>query len=174
MERFKMFKNALLFLCLYFYSWTSYALSIPDSIVNKCNTVKDVKILSQQEKDVILYMNIARCYPEYFLDNIIYPYMDSAKTNKKTKYYKTLITDLSNSKPMRPLTFNEKIYHLTKYHAKDMGKHGKEGHNSTNGDTFEERTSEFRAGENCSYGYNNALDIVFQKFTTLHLLHYYP
>lgn len=158
----KMQKSIFLIFFLFSFTFTLYAGVIPDTIINKCNTAKDIEILSQQEKGVILYMNIARCYPLFFLDNILYPYMDSANTNKKTKYYKTLITDLNNSKATRPLSFNANIYPLTKYHAKDMGKHGKEGHNSTNGQTFEERTHKFQAGENCSYGYKNALDIVFQ------------
>jgi uncharacterized protein YkwD len=133
---------------------------IPDSIINKCNTAKESKILSDREKKVILYVNIVRCYPKYFLDSIITPYMDSAKTKKNTMYYKTLLTDLDKAGRLKPLLFNEYFNSLTKAHAKDMGKTGKEGHDSSKGVPFEKRMP--GCGENCSYGYREPLDIVFQ------------
>ena len=158
-----MLRTLFVLLFFTFLSITSYcAVTIPDSIINKCNTAKDAQILTQQEKGVILYMNIARCYPKYFYDIILVPYMDSAKTKTKTKYYKTLKPDMYKVMSLKPLTFNEKLYPISKAHAKDMGKHGMEGHASSKGISFEERTSEFQGcGENCDYGNSKALDIVF-------------
>lgn len=62
-----------------------------------------------------------------------------------------------------PLFFNDTLYPITKAFAKDMGKHGKMGHTNSKRQSFGNRTSSFGyLGENCSYGYNKALDIVFQ------------
>ncbi len=159
----KMQKSIFLIFFWTFFSYTLFAITIPDTIITKCNTAKDVQILSHREKGVILYVNIARYYPKYFLDNILIPYMDSAKTNKKSMFYKTLLTDLNNAKSLNPLTFNAKLYPIAKKQARNMGWSGKVGHSSSRGKTFEERTVDFsRCGEDCSYGYRNDLDIVFQ------------
>ncbi|NVO03839.1 MAG: CAP domain-containing protein [Bacteroidetes bacterium] len=152
------FKIFLFITFSFLLSFHSVAIIIPDSIITKCNTAKDIQILSANEKNVIFLTNIVRCYPKFFLDSFLVSYMDSAKTNKKTKYYKSLIIDLNNGKPLKPLIFDEKLYSFAFSHAKDMGKHGLVGHNSSNGD--------YRPlgliGENCSYGYEKPIDILFQ------------
>ena len=48
--------------------------------------------------------------------------------------------------------------------ARNMGWSGKVGHNSSRGKPFEERMRDFHngCGENCSYGFREPLDIIFQ------------
>lgn len=155
-------RSSFLFFFL-FSAFYSMAIAIPDSILVKCNTAKNINYLSEQEKNVVLYINIARCYPIYFYDAILTPYMNSLNENKKTKYHKSLKQDLRSTKGLHALQFNESIYPITKKFASDMGQHGKTGHVSPKGENLRKRMGKPGLyGENCSYGFNNALDIVYQ------------
>ncbi len=158
-----MSRNSFIFVVFLLFALPSYSIVIPDTILVKCNTGAGIQVLSENEKGVILYINMARCYPKYFYDSILCPYIDSAKTNKKTKFYKTLKTDLYKTKSLKPLTFNAAIYPITKAFAKDMGRHGKTGHVNSKRETLADRHSGVAVcGENCSYGFDKPLDIVFQ------------
>ena len=62
---------------------------------------------------------------------------------------------------------DEGLYKASKYHAKDSGKKGIVGHTSSDGTSFSDRLPKYvkgwnRIAENCSYGYNSAVDIVSQ------------
>lgn len=158
-----MYKNILTLPLCAFISLTLSANAIPDTVISKCNTANAVQAINQREKQVVLYINIARCYPKYFLDSILIPYMDSAKTNKKSMYYKTLLADLNKANSLKPLTFNKELYSIAKKHARNMGWTGKTGHSSSRGKTFAERTADISGcGEDCSYGFRKPLDIIFQ------------
>lgn len=157
-----MIRASFLFFFL-FSAYYSIAKAIPDSILAKCNTAKNIIYLSEEEKNVVLYTNIARCYPRYFYDAILIPYMKATNNNDKTKYHKTLKQDLYNTKGLKPLQYNESIHPITKKFATEMGQQGKTGHVNPKGENLRKRMGKPGLyGENCSYGFNNALDIVFQ------------
>ncbi len=142
-------------------SLRGYSLTLPDSILMRCNTALDVKYLSENERNVIVYVNIVRAYPDFFLNEILLPFLDSAGTDQTSSYYISLIDDLQKAAPQPPLSFNPQLYKVALKHAKDMGITGREGHRSSTGKSFNERTRDFPlCAENCDYGNEMALDIV--------------
>jgi len=70
-------------------------------------------------------------------------------------------------KPVEPLRWNNDLYKLSESHAKDTGPAGLTGHDDTNGDDLEERVAKVGGttgslGENFSYGFSNAKDVILQ------------
>lgn len=128
--------------------------------IEKANTAKNTN-LSEQEKLVFLYCNLARLDGEKF-----------AKTYAKNKlsgsssYIVSLKKDLENTKNLPMLYPDQNLCYTAAYHANDMGKTGGVGHSSTDGKSFSQRVRSYYnggyIGENCSYGYSDAIDIVMQ------------
>lgn len=137
--------------------------NIPDDLYAKANTAKDANYLSQDEKDVILYMNLARLNGNWFINNIILANNDFTKQFSK-KYKNSLIADLKQTKGLKPLYPSNKLTKAARYHAKDMGKSGKTGHRSSNGTPTFKRIKKYAQGgymgENCQYGWSDPIQIV--------------
>ncbi|HNV95401.1 MAG TPA: CAP domain-containing protein [Bacteroidales bacterium] len=123
----------------------------PDSIVAKCNTAKSSSILNKDEKEVIMYVNMARAYPQYFLMMKLNPYLESINANKNDFYIKTLISTLKKAKPLHLLYYDEKLSTIAKNHAKLIGSKGIIRHNTGNN---------YLDGENIDYNDTNPLEIV--------------
>jgi hypothetical protein len=138
---------------------------------NNANTAANAGYLTKEEKNVILYMNLARMDGKRFYDSFFQPYIEkynsiyTPQITSKNKYAKSFKKDIYKIKELSPFYPNKKLSEASEYHAKDMGKTGKIGHNSTNGDNMEKRLVKFMKNftfmaENCSYGPNEGLDIV--------------
>lgn len=129
------------------------------------NTAKDVNYLLTEEKQVIYLMNVARHDGQKFIKDYLDKYV-AEKNMKNDRYVKTLYHTLRKTKGLTPFMPSEKLTKAANYHAKDMGRSGKIGHNSTDGTSFAKRLRRYAAGgamgENCSYGYSDALQIVMQ------------
>jgi uncharacterized protein YkwD len=111
-----------------------------------------------EEKRVIELCNIARTEPKRFADEYAAPWIDS--TGKKTAYTNSLLRTLRSMKPVGALAFNETLKETAATHAKKSGNTGAVGHN---GKKQRFKQSGFTYwGENCSYGYDDAMDIVMQ------------
>lgn len=136
---------------------------IPADLKAKANTTKDAKYLSQDEKDVILYINLARLDGRWFLKNIVENNSEFTE-QASSRYVNSLISDLKHTKHLSALYPSEKLTQSARYHAKDMGKTGKTGHRSSNGTSFEKRLRRYTQGnfigENCDYGFSDPLLIV--------------
>ncbi|MEI6816800.1 MAG: CAP domain-containing protein [Bacteroidota bacterium] len=114
------------------------------------------------ENDVIYYTNLARMNPKLFGETYLKKYLDSTK--KYDSYSNTLIAELKAMKPLPPFKTDKILYDEAMKHAKDMGKSGKVGHNSSSGTSYLDRVkllrkTYFGIAENCNYGYSTALDI---------------
>jgi uncharacterized protein YkwD len=62
---------------------------------------------------------------------------------------------------------DEGLFKAARFHAKDSGKNGIVGHSSSDGTSFSKRLPKYvkgwnRLAENCSYGYEEATNIVGQ------------
>ncbi len=130
----------------------------------KLNTSISAKYLTDDEKEVIKWLNYIRAYPLEFSEKVLAPYAER-KELKKSKYLKSLYRDLSNTTKMALLIPSQGLSKAAKYHANDMGKKGKAGHTSTNGWNMQERIEKYvrwevTIGENCAYGLYSPLDIV--------------
>lgn len=141
--------------------------------IAKANTAKNVSYLSQDEKEVILYTNLARLNGKKFLEihtKAFVTYQNntfSSKIKPKNKYLLSVQKDLSKTANL-PMIFPDAcLSKASKYHSKDMGKKGKTGHTSSNGKSFSKRIKSFcpkrtTIAENCSYGMDKAVWVVCQ------------
>lgn len=130
----------------------------------KLDTSKDAKYLTEDEREVIKWLNYIRAYPQEFSEKVLTPYVEN-KELKKSKYLNSLYKDLSKIPGMELLTPSKGLTKAAKYHASDMGKSGNAGHTSTSGWGMQERIEKFvrwevTIGENCAYGLYSPLDIV--------------
>lgn len=128
------------------------------------NTAKDIDYLTEVEKQIIYYMNIARMNPQMFSEVYLKDYLKSG--GSRTSYVKTLEETLSKMTPVKALKPERDLYDMALKHAEDMGKTGRKGHNSLQGRNLKQRFEPLQKiyisfGENIDYGKSGALDIVF-------------
>lgn len=128
------------------------------------NTCSQVSYLDEEEKKLLVYLNLFRSNPKKFQEVYLTPYIDSAKM-KVDEYILSLkaYTDSSSAKAM--LQADETLSKLAKEHASDMGSTGMVGHQSSDGKSFAERTKSIdelfmTTKENCQYGYDKGLDVL--------------
>lgn len=136
----------------------------PDTVLHKANAALDVDYLSEQEKEVVFFINLVRINPPLFAETYLKDYL-KANDIKKDKAIKELIAELESTSKMGILLPNRALTDFARQHAKDMGDSGRTGHSSSTGATFRERieplTPAFSAiNENCNYGNEKGLDIV--------------
>lgn len=130
-------------------------------MLEKANTAKNIDYLTEEEKLVVFYCNLVRMNPPLFMDTYAKKYIDSTKSS--TSFTKSLIKTLGKTEKMEVLYPSKKLFAIAQAHAVDFGKNGKMGHGN-----FKKRFEKYGAecncevGENCDYGYNNALDITMR------------
>jgi uncharacterized protein YkwD len=137
--------------------------SIPKDLLAKANTTENVSYLTEDEKKVILYMNLARINGPWFVKNIL---NENLSGNYTAGNVSSLIKTLNQTKNLTPLKPAEGLSKAATFHAKDMGKAGTIGHNSSDGTNTFVRVRKYAKGgymsENCSYAPSDPLAIVLQ------------
>jgi uncharacterized protein YkwD len=125
-----------------------------------CNTGKLTEYLTIQEKQVILYVNLARVYPTKFAQFYkeyleLFDERGAKKFEKKDHYYFSLHKDLLKlkQKNLKPLNPDLEMYEYAKCWAKESGKKGVIGHNRS-------RCKKGYFAECCSYGNLEPLEFV--------------
>ena len=133
------------------------------SEISQANTAKDLETLTEEEKKVIMLINLARLDGKKFKETFCKEYFVGPTNSYRQSLYADLIAtkDLPMLKPINELCL------CAKSHATEMGKLGKTGHFSANGESPFERMSKYgywygAAAENCSYGFSDAIGIVMQ------------
>jgi uncharacterized protein YkwD len=127
----------------------------------KANTAKDATYLSEQEKEVIYLMNLARLNGKLFAETYVQEYIDNSTNMIKNNHHITsLINDLKNYKGAEPLLPQKDLFNCAQNHAIETGKKGIISHQN-----YSKRFKQFApryiyTGENCDYGHNKAIDIV--------------
>lgn len=127
--------------------------------LEKANTAKNDTALNDEEKKVILYMNLVRLDPRAFAATELKHYIDS--TRVKDANTRSLLRTLSGLSPMDPLLPSEELNEFAKAHATRFGKENKVGHGN-----YRERIKNLighynnAMAENCDYGNDKAFDIV--------------
>lgn len=131
-----------------------------DDEMNNANTAANVDYLTEEEKQVIYYTNLARLYGPKFANL----YVNKLLQDDRNDYVSSLYQDLLNTKDMKALIPNPTLHETAKYHALDMGRNGMTGHNSSDGTSFGNRVMKqygvHLIGENCYYGPSDPFDIV--------------
>lgn len=129
--------------------------------LDKANTAKDATYLSDDEKLVIFYMNLARLDGVKFTD----AYLADLKGSSKT-YEKSLVEDLKKSKDKKMPIPNENLCKASRAHVNDIGPKGLVQHNSSDGTKTFDRVGKYYKGgamaENISFGYSDLLKIIRQ------------
>ena len=128
--------------------------------IRKANTASAVEYYSEEEKKVVLFMNLARIDGERFANTFLDAYIESSGTGNNS-YVRSLYRDLKNVKDQPLLVPEEDLTSIAQGHANTSGKTGHVGHKN-----FSKRFEPFmgnpyyNVGENCSYGFSEAFDIV--------------
>lgn len=128
------------------------------------DTGKGVNYLDEEEAKVIYLMNLARHDGNKFIKDYLNDYVAS-KDKQDNRYVKSLYEVLRKTKGVAPLLPSKKLTAAALHHAKDMGKTGQVGHDSSDGTSFKTRIHRYvpgAAAENCSYGRKDAVSIVMQ------------
>jgi hypothetical protein len=134
------------------------------------NTAKDVSYLTDEEKKVIMLVNLARMDGKKYLQTYFQEYDDTPYNEmafSKSSYMSSLKKDMDKIKQLPMLKPEKDLARSSRYHAKDSGKNGLVGHTSSDGTPFSKRLPKYvtgwnRLAENCSYGFEDAVSIVGQ------------
>lgn len=132
-----------------------------ESIKQKANTAIVASYLTEQEKEVIYLMNLARLDGKLFAETYVQEYINNPQNKvKKNQYTASLISDLKNHKGAEPLLPQQDLFNCAKNHAEETGKKGTMGHQN-----YSKRFKQFAprykyTAENCDYGNDKALEIV--------------
>ncbi|MDZ7306405.1 MAG: CAP domain-containing protein [candidate division KSB1 bacterium] len=130
--------------------------------LSQLDTAAKVPYLSRAEQEVVLYLNKARTNPALFAQRYLF-HLRNRSADEQECYAVML-----RQKPCSALLPDAALAAAAQAHAEDMGKTGKIGHVGSDGATLRERL--WRAGaaintylaENCSYGYEDPVQIVLQ------------
>ena len=129
-------------------------------VVKELNTASRVNYLNEEEKKVILFMNMARHDGPLFARTILATYVEENQV-ENSSYLRSLRKDLNKAEGLVPLQPEKDLTVAAQGHALKSGKSGHVGHQDFNkrfdplmGNPYN------HVGENCSYGYETAMDIV--------------
>lgn len=168
------------FLLLFLAPSASYAQSYrseniwTDEELANANTARNVNYLTDEEKKLIFYMNLARTDGERFFNTFFqdfvtaynidmqrYSNYDDLRVNKKDKYYRGLEQDLRGIRGLPLFTPDETLTAVAQQHGNDLSRNNIAGHNSSDGRTVKDRISKYyprRAmAENLAFGFSKGL-----------------
>lgn len=118
-------------------------------------------IIRAQEDSLLPMINFLRSSPQLFLTKYALPYIQKEGLNNNTDA-KSLLRELRSIKEVPALRENANLTTMAIDYATYMGQKGKVGHYQTEV-RFKKYAPQFVfVGENCSYGFLDALDILMQ------------
>jgi len=142
-----------------------HPVSFTQDEINKANTAVDVDYLTEEEKKVIFFCNLARLDGKRFTDDFaeLYIYIhkqDNGLGGMSNPYVVSFFEDLEKVHDLAMLIPSKELSQAAKFHADDLSKHGTLGHTSSDGTTFDDRLRRYLSdaqsyAENCSCGYYN-------------------
>ncbi|MEJ2901823.1 CAP domain-containing protein [Pedobacter panaciterrae] len=150
------------------YTWSKEELKM-------ANTAGNSSYLTGEEKDLVIYMNLARMDGEKFFNTYFqdfveahnkkamkYSNYDELKITTSNKYYRSLAQQIRAVKDLPMLWPDEALSIVAKQHARDMNRNNFSGHNSSDGRSVKDRISEIYPkrsnGENLAFGFSSGLD----------------
>lgn len=136
----------------------TYLEHIPQSAIDSANTAARCRYMTEEERRVFLYVNLARIRPKLFWNEIALPYFTDQ--GEQSDNMKSLKTDLYKLRPVQPLLPDSGLYAAAKTHAVKTGDKGLVGHQDL--DTRFRKNAPYcmgHYGENCSYGSENSLGL---------------
>ncbi|SHF19946.1 CAP domain-containing protein [Pedobacter caeni] len=148
-------------------SWTKEELRM-------ANTAGDADYLTAEEKDMVIYLNLARMDGARFFDTYFQEFVDlhnrqmqqygnydEVKVSRNDSYYKSLRRDLENVKNLPVFWPDEALSIVAKQHAKDLNRNNFAGHTSKDGRTVNQRIGKIYPnksnGECLAFGFTSGL-----------------
>lgn len=148
-----------------------------DAEFSRANTAVNANYLTDEEKNIVMFMNLIRIDGEKFYYTFLEDYINTynAKVRKYSNYnelritrsntyYLSLLKHLRGIKNLAVFYPDEKLTLLSRSHAQDLNRNNLDTHESSNGDKFSKRLSKYfpnkTMSENIDFGYSNSLDIV--------------
>ncbi|KIO77337.1 allergen V5/TPX-1 family protein [Pedobacter lusitanus] len=142
--------------------------------LENANTAKNTSYLNEEEKKIILYMNLARTDGEKFFNTYFQDFVEAynvdmqqysnyneLKINRKDRYYRGLEKDLKDIKGLTLFSPDETLTWISQQHAKDMKKNNLAGHNSSDGRSVSDRIWKYypkrAVSENLAFGFSKGL-----------------
>jgi uncharacterized protein YkwD len=128
---------------------------------NIAYTAQNTDYLTENEKLVYYYLNLARLNPPLFAETFLIKYTkwNSSENLSLSDYYTgSLYKTLKKMKPVGVLSPEASLFESAKCHAISSGKVGYVGHTRLSNSGCQSKFS----GECCSYGQFDALEIVMQ------------
>jgi len=129
-------------------------------VIMSLKSAGDTEYNSDEEKKVILFMNMARYDGPLFANTFLESYIEEKKLDNSS-YIRSLKRDLKKVSGLSPLVAEKDLTAIAQGHARKSGEKGTTGHSG-----FKERFEPLmghpynHVGESCSYGYEKAIDIV--------------
>ena len=125
------------------------------------NTASKEFYLSENEKYVVALVNLVRCDPKAFINEVI---LKSGIDSNKMEI-SHLIRELKIRKNIFPLLPAFSLYKSAMVHAKDMGQSGLFGHTGSDGQLFKDRIQQYfptntELAENFYIGSGDPVDVV--------------
>jgi hypothetical protein len=131
-----------------------------EEAVHALNTGAGMEALTGEEQKVILFMNMARHDGPLFAETFLDAYVEQYKV-EKSSYLRSLYRDLKGVSGLPVLVPEEDLTAVAQGHAVKSGKTGHVGHQDMNKRFAPLKGNPYVAwGENCSYGYDEAIAIV--------------
>lgn len=125
------------------------------------HTAQHEAYLTEGEKEVIYYINLARMQPRYFADSVLKMHSGTnslaQSSSEGAGYVASLYTYLKNMRPLPPLQPSKALYTTAQCFAAATGKSGATGHERKG-----TGCTAHSSAECCSYGKQKPLDIVLQ------------
>ncbi len=131
-----------------------------EATVRMLHTAADIPYKNEEEKKVVLFMNMARHDGPLFAETFLDAYVEQNQV-KRSGELRSLYRELKNTTGLSPLVPMKDLTAVAQQHATRMGESGRTGHQR-----FQQRFEPLmgnpylHVGENCSYGYFDAIDIV--------------
>ncbi|MBB2151527.1 CAP domain-containing protein [Pedobacter gandavensis] len=151
-------------------SWTKEELRM-------ANTAGNANYLTAEEKDMVIYMNLARMDGARFFDTYFQDFLDAynmkvkqygnyneLKLSRNDSYYRSLRRDLEQVANFPVFWPDQALTNIAKGHAKDLNRNNYAGHTSKDGRTLNQRIStaypKKSNGECIAFGFNTGLENV--------------
>ena len=129
-------------------------------LIRGLHTAEGIPYLTEEEQKVILFMNMARYDGALFAETFLEAYVQERKV-ENTSYLRSLQRDLKKSRDIPLLYPEEDLTAIARGHAERSGRTGHVGHRDINRRFEPVKGNPYMTlGENCSYGYRDAIDIV--------------
>lgn len=129
-------------------------------VVGKLYTSREIPYMNEEEKKIVLFMNMARYDGPLFSITFLESFLRENQM-ENTSFIRSLRRDLGKTRQLPALVPEEDLTAVAQGHAVRSGETGHVGHRDMNIRFAPLRGNPYMAwGENCSYGYEDAISIV--------------